>query len=80
MVNMAVIPTYAPQVFVANNGQEAIDAVTQRGMRTPGEPNSRNYFDCILMDQVGFVTPLPFRGLLTCITGNARQRWQRRDD
>ncbi|KAL5422769.1 hypothetical protein PMIN04_004436 [Paraphaeosphaeria minitans] len=45
------------EVFVANNGQEAIDAVNRRGKRTPGEPGepaSRNYFDCILMDQVEF--------------------------
>ncbi|KAF2446221.1 two component histidine kinase 1 [Karstenula rhodostoma CBS 690.94] len=39
------------EVFVANNGQEAIDAVNQRGKGTPGEPVPRNYFDCILMDQ-----------------------------
>ncbi|KAL5382727.1 hypothetical protein DPSP01_006286 [Paraphaeosphaeria sporulosa] len=39
------------EVFVANNGQEAVDAVNQRGKRASGEPGSRNYFDCILMDQ-----------------------------
>ncbi|KAF2868319.1 hypothetical protein BDV95DRAFT_621371 [Massariosphaeria phaeospora] len=37
------------EVFVANNGQEAVDAVRDRG----GGENSklRGYFDCILMDQ-----------------------------
>lgn len=39
------------EVFVANNGQEAIDAVFERGQITSDNPNDRNYFDCILMDQ-----------------------------
>jgi CheY-like chemotaxis protein len=39
------------QVFVANNGQEAIDAVVERGARSPDKYGSLNYFDCILMDQ-----------------------------
>jgi CheY-like chemotaxis protein len=38
------------EVFTANNGQEAIDAVAERGQANNG-PNDRNYFDCILMDQ-----------------------------
>jgi CheY-like chemotaxis protein len=39
------------EVFVANNGQEAIDAVEERGKTAASDPNNRNYFDCILMDQ-----------------------------
>jgi CheY-like chemotaxis protein len=39
------------EVFVANNGQEAIDAVAQRGKVPVDDPNDRNYFDIILMDQ-----------------------------
>jgi CheY-like chemotaxis protein len=39
------------QVFTANNGQEAIDAVAERGQMAENGPNDRNYFDCILMDQ-----------------------------
>jgi CheY-like chemotaxis protein len=39
------------QVFTANNGQEAIDAVTERGQMADNGPDDRNYFDCILMDQ-----------------------------
>ncbi|KAG9195923.1 hypothetical protein G6011_01044 [Alternaria panax] len=39
------------QVFTANNGQEAIDAVAERGQRADNGPDDRNYFDCILMDQ-----------------------------
>ncbi|KAJ4302989.1 hypothetical protein N0V90_001880 [Kalmusia sp. IMI 367209] len=39
------------EVFIANNGQEAIDAVAERGQLPPDEGGSRNYFDCILMDQ-----------------------------
>jgi len=39
------------EVFVANNGQEAIDAVFERGQISKKDPNNRNYFDCILMDQ-----------------------------
>lgn len=39
------------EVFVASNGQEAIDAVVQRGRIASDNPNDRNYFDCILMDQ-----------------------------
>ncbi|EDU40549.1 Two component histidine kinase 1 [Pyrenophora tritici-repentis] len=38
------------EVFIANNGQEAIDAVAERGEANNG-PGDRNYFDCILMDQ-----------------------------
>ncbi|KAE8851369.1 hypothetical protein PTNB73_00386 [Pyrenophora teres f. teres] len=38
------------EVFTANNGQEAIDAVAERGEANNG-PENRNYFDCILMDQ-----------------------------
>ena len=38
------------EVFTANNGQEAIDAVAERGEANNG-PGDRNYFDCILMDQ-----------------------------
>ncbi len=37
------------EVFVANNGQEAVDAVVERGKHE--DDNDRNYFDCILMDQ-----------------------------
>lgn len=39
------------EVFVANNGQEAIDAVAERGQFALGNQYNRNYFDCILMDQ-----------------------------
>lgn len=39
------------EVFVANNGQEAVDAVLERGKTAEDNPNARNYFDCILMDQ-----------------------------
>ncbi|KAF1953152.1 two component histidine kinase 1 [Byssothecium circinans] len=42
------------EVFVASNGQEAVDAVVERGKidsNFQGEGSSRNYFDCILMDQ-----------------------------
>jgi CheY-like chemotaxis protein len=39
------------QVFTANNGQEAIDAVAERGDRAQNGPDDRNYFDVILMDQ-----------------------------
>ncbi|KAF2026636.1 putative histidine kinase HHK12p [Setomelanomma holmii] len=39
------------EVFIANNGQEAIDAVAERGQIADNDPNDRNYFDCILMDQ-----------------------------
>ncbi|KAF2795312.1 putative histidine kinase HHK12p [Melanomma pulvis-pyrius CBS 109.77] len=39
------------EVFVANNGQEAVDAVEERGRIAQIQPNRRNYFDCILMDQ-----------------------------
>ncbi|KAF1933410.1 two component histidine kinase 1 [Didymella exigua CBS 183.55] len=39
------------EVFVANNGQEAIDAVAKRGQTAAEDLNNRNYFDCILMDQ-----------------------------
>merc|ERR1712032_1731366 len=39
------------EVFVANNGQEAIDAVAERGKLAPDKAGDRNYFDCILMDQ-----------------------------
>jgi CheY-like chemotaxis protein len=39
------------QVFTANNGQEAVEAVAERGQSAENGPNDRNYFDCILMDQ-----------------------------
>jgi CheY-like chemotaxis protein len=39
------------EVFVANNGQEAVDAVSERGQTSKKDLNNRNYFDCILMDQ-----------------------------
>ena len=39
------------EVFVANNGQEAIDAVEERGKTAASDQHNRNYFDCILMDQ-----------------------------
>ena len=39
------------EVFVANNGQEAIDAVDKRGRTVVEDQHNRNYFDCILMDQ-----------------------------
>lgn len=39
------------QVFTANNGQEAIDAVAERGQQANNGPDDRNYFDVILMDQ-----------------------------
>lgn len=40
------------EVFVANNGQEAIDAVKERGeMFQDNTKSEHNYFDCILMDQ-----------------------------
>jgi CheY-like chemotaxis protein len=39
------------EVFVANNGQEAIDAVEERGRKATDTADFHNYFDCILMDQ-----------------------------
>jgi CheY-like chemotaxis protein len=39
------------EVFTANNGQEAIDAVAERGQVPSDDAHDRNYFDCILMDQ-----------------------------
>jgi CheY-like chemotaxis protein len=39
------------EVFTANNGQEAIDAVANRGQIPGDDPNDLNYFDIILMDQ-----------------------------
>ncbi|KAJ4366943.1 hypothetical protein N0V83_007473 [Neocucurbitaria cava] len=39
------------EVFVANNGQEAVDAVADRGKTAHDDPNNRDHFDCILMDQ-----------------------------
>ncbi|KAF2004483.1 two component histidine kinase 1 [Amniculicola lignicola CBS 123094] len=39
------------EVFVANNGQEAVDAVVKRVQEGDSNSNVRNYFDCILMDQ-----------------------------
>ncbi|CAO2649438.1 Nn.00g068230.m01.CDS01 [Neocucurbitaria sp. VM-36] len=39
------------EVFVANNGQEAVDAVAERGRTANDNPNDRDHFDCILMDQ-----------------------------
>ncbi|KAF9695283.1 hypothetical protein EKO04_006969 [Ascochyta lentis] len=39
------------EVFIANNGQEAIDAVFERGKTAAADQHNRNFFDCILMDQ-----------------------------
>lgn len=39
------------EVFVANNGQEAIDAVAERGLTAAEDVHNRDCFDCILMDQ-----------------------------
>lgn len=39
------------EVFTASNGQEAIDAVAERGQIGEDNANDRNYFDIILMDQ-----------------------------
>jgi CheY-like chemotaxis protein len=39
------------EVFVANNGQEAVDAVFERGKTASEDEHNRDYFDCILMDQ-----------------------------
>jgi CheY-like chemotaxis protein len=39
------------EVFVANNGQEAIDAVAKRGKISADDPHDRDHFDIILMDQ-----------------------------
>ncbi|KAH7386991.1 hypothetical protein DE146DRAFT_680816 [Phaeosphaeria sp. MPI-PUGE-AT-0046c] len=39
------------EVFTANNGQEAIDAVAERGENGGDDPTKHNYFDIILMDQ-----------------------------
>ncbi|PVI02789.1 putative histidine kinase HHK12p [Periconia macrospinosa] len=39
------------EVFVANNGQEAIDAVAERGTHKPDQDHHKDFFDCILMDQ-----------------------------
>jgi CheY-like chemotaxis protein len=39
------------EVFIANNGQEAIDAVAKRGQIASDNDNNRNFFDIILMDQ-----------------------------
>jgi CheY-like chemotaxis protein len=39
------------EVFVANNGQEAVDMVEARGVVKEANSKRRNYFDCILMDQ-----------------------------
>lgn len=39
------------EVFTANNGQEAIDAVAERGRTAGDNPHMNNYFDVILMDQ-----------------------------
>jgi CheY-like chemotaxis protein len=39
------------EVFIANNGQEAIDAVAERGKTAAEDQHNRDYFDCILMDQ-----------------------------
>jgi CheY-like chemotaxis protein len=39
------------QVLVANNGQEAVDAVAERGQLKADDGGDRNYFHCILMDQ-----------------------------
>ncbi|KAL5119046.1 hypothetical protein ACEQ8H_002970 [Pleosporales sp. CAS-2024a] len=39
------------EVFTANNGQEAIDAVAERGRIDQDDAHDHNYFDIILMDQ-----------------------------
>ncbi|KAF2107500.1 putative histidine kinase HHK12p [Lophiotrema nucula] len=39
------------EVFVANNGQEAIDAVEERGKAAQTGSTKYDYYDCILMDQ-----------------------------
>ncbi|KAF1851062.1 putative histidine kinase HHK12p [Cucurbitaria berberidis CBS 394.84] len=39
------------EVFIANNGQEAVDSVAERGKIASGNPNHSDHFDCILMDQ-----------------------------
>lgn len=39
------------EVFVASNGQDAVDAVEARGKSVHDNSGQRNYFDCILMDQ-----------------------------
>ncbi|KAF2012779.1 two component histidine kinase 1 [Aaosphaeria arxii CBS 175.79] len=38
-------------VLVANNGQEAINVVAERGELSKHDPDHPDYFDCILMDQ-----------------------------
>jgi PleD family two-component response regulator len=40
------------EVFTANNGQEAIDMVAERGQMSSLSTTDRNFFDIILMDQV----------------------------
>lgn len=50
------------EVFTANNGQEAIDMVAERGLMSPQSTTDRNFFDIILMDQVcvsSSTMPLP---------------------
>ncbi|PSN59849.1 two component histidine kinase 1 [Corynespora cassiicola Philippines] len=39
------------EVMTANNGQEAIEAVAERGQAREKDTTKNNYFDCILMDQ-----------------------------
>jgi CheY-like chemotaxis protein len=39
------------EVYVANNGQDAVDAVEARGKSAQINSSQRSYFDCILMDQ-----------------------------
>jgi CheY-like chemotaxis protein len=39
------------EVHVASNGQEAVDAVEERGRSAQQEQNHPDHFDCILMDQ-----------------------------
>lgn len=74
-------PTDEEQVFVANNGQEAIDAVAERG-QISSDDGGYNYFDCILMDQVRPLAHMPYP-LATTIAntppGNAHQGRQRRN-
>lgn len=39
------------EVYVANNGQDAVNAVEARWKSAQANSGQRNYFDCILMDQ-----------------------------
>jgi CheY-like chemotaxis protein len=49
------------EVFTANNGQEAIDAVAERGQIPASNTTDRNFFDIILMDQGKLVRHLDVR-------------------